>query len=192
MATKKFNKVKDSGKRQKFKTGSVRDTAEGKGTPHLLAGEVLNITSTTSVLKDDLLWQIESNMYQFSILVTERDLNINLIRESIDKITTYLMNQEDGKYTGAMRRLSQHYENGAKKYDKNNWRKGQPVSRYYDSTMRHIWKEIDNEKDEDHAAAIFWNLLAILQTKIDIKKGLLPKELNDFPFLIKEVFNQNK
>ena len=46
--------------------------------------------------------------------------------------------------------------------------------------------------DEDHAAALFWNLIAIIQTKLDIEKGLLPKELNDFPFTIEETFPKIK
>lgn len=36
-----FDKVKDSGERQKFLTGAVRDTQRGKGTPHLLPTHAL-------------------------------------------------------------------------------------------------------------------------------------------------------
>ena len=35
----------------------------------------------------------------------------------------------------AMRRLAQHYENGAQKYADRNWEKGMPFSRYVDSAV---------------------------------------------------------
>ncbi|HUS51203.1 MAG TPA: dATP/dGTP diphosphohydrolase domain-containing protein, partial [Candidatus Paceibacterota bacterium] len=37
----------------------------------------------------------------------------------------------------AIKRLAKHYENGAKKYGDRNWEKGQPLSRYLDSALRH-------------------------------------------------------
>jgi len=187
-----FNSVVDSGKRQIFNTGSVRDTSEGKGMPHLIAGEALaSIYGDNEGEVEGILHQIEKHLLRYTTLAFNKQSVTSLINLSIKLIIEYLSEQE-GSYSGAMRRLAQHYENGSIKYDKNNWRKGQPVSRYYDSTMRHLWKEIDELKDEDHAAAIFWNLLGIIQTKIDVKKGLLPKELDDFPFTIQEVFGEKK
>lgn len=115
-----FNSVVDSGQRQNFQTGSVRDTDEGKGMPHLIPPL-------------------------------------------------------------ALRRLAVHYQNGAKKYAKNNWRKGQPISRFYDSAQRHLWSFAEGKTDEDHLAAVLWNVVAIIQTQQDIEDGILPKELNDFP-----------
>lgn len=108
----------------------------------------------------------------------------------LENIIIYIAYQEEKHYTDAFRRLAIHYQNGAKKYNKNNWRKGQPISRYYDSAIRHAWAEQAGKKDEDHASAIFWNIVAIIQTKKDIKKGLLLKELDDFPFIIKDVFGE--
>ena len=113
-----FKEVKDSGKRQNFSTGSVRDTREGKGRYDLLPIE-------------------------------------------------------------AIRRLAVHYENGAKKYGERNWEKGQPISRYFDSALRHLFKALENQKDEDHLAACAWNVLAIIETRERIEKGMLPKELDD-------------
>jgi hypothetical protein len=189
----KFDKVIDSGKRQEFNTGSVRDTSEGKGTPNLIAGEALyNVYKYIDyVVERPKSWKdIELHLLFYASVVGSKDDNLKEIYIAIIKTIFLISKGEDGTYTSAITRLAKHYENGAKKYAKNNWRKGQPISRYYDSAMRHLCKAIDNLKDEDHEAALLWNLLGIVQTKIDINKGLLPKELNDFPFTIAETFPQ--
>lgn len=113
-----FNKLCDSGKRQEFDTGSVRDTREGKGRYDLLPP-----------------YSIE--------------------------------------------RLAKHFENGAKKYGDRNWEKGQPLSRYLDSALRHIFKLLERNVDEDHAAAAAWNIMAYIHTEKQIADGRLPAELND-------------
>lgn len=114
----KFNKVVDSGKRREFKTGSVRDTRDGKG--------------------------------RFDLLPPH-----------------------------GITRLAQHFENGARKYGDHNWLKGQPLSGYLDSALRHIFKQLGGSREEDHMAAAAWNALAYIETEYRIEKGLLPKELND-------------
>ena len=116
----KFTKVKDSGKRQEFDTGSKRDTNEGK---------------------------------------PRYDL-ISLV---------------------GLQRLAMHYANGAKKYGDRNWEKGQPLSRYIESLERHLIKLKAGLTDEDHEAAVAWNILAFIHTKTLIHAGDLPVELNDMP-----------
>lgn len=120
-----FDKVNDSGKRQEFNTGSVRDTRDGKG-------------------RFDLITPI------------------------------------------GLKRLAKHYENGAKKYGDRNWEKGQPLSRYMDSLIRHAYCLLEGKRDEDHAAAIAWNAMAYIHTEEMIERGVLPKELNDMPTMIKK------
>ena len=121
----KYKKVKDSGKRQSFKTGSVRDISEGKGRYDLLP-------------------------------------------------------------TRALRRLAEHYENGAKKYGDRNWEKGQPLARMLDSAMRHLFKALEGQTDEDHWVASIWNLMAIVEYQERIEEGIMDKNLNDLPILKKE------
>jgi hypothetical protein len=108
----------DSGKREEFKTGSRRDTREGKGRYDLLP-------------------------------------------------------------VRAMRRLAVHFQNGAKKYGDRNWEKGQPLSRYMDSAIRHCFDVLVGVTAEDVAAAAAWNVLAFIETCERIKAGELPQELND-------------
>ncbi len=79
----------------------------------------------------------------------------------------------------ALSRLARHYENGAKKYGDRNWEKGQPLARYLDSMIRHAYKFLGGSRDEDHLAAVAWNALAYIETEERIRKGILPKELDD-------------
>lgn len=62
----------------------------------------------------------------------------------------------------AMKRVAVHYENGAKKYGDNNWRLGIPSSRFMDSLLRHAYRYLGGERDEDHLAAIVFNAMAII------------------------------
>lgn len=112
--------VKDSGKREAFQTGSVRDTREGKG--------------------------------------------------RYDLISPF-----------ALERLAQLYERGAEKYGERNWEKGQPVSRYMDSALRHMNKHLMGERDEDHVTAAVWNLMCILHTEYMVAKKRLSEDLIDWP-----------
>jgi len=91
----------DSGERQHFDTGAIRDTATGKGRFDLLSPEVLF-------------------------------------------------------------RLARWTEEGAQKYTDRNWEKGMPISRCYDSAMRHLVKYLAGWDDEDHLAAVVWNVMAIM------------------------------
>ena len=195
----KFNKVQDSGKRQQFNTGSQRDTDEGKGKPHLIAGEPfikLNEYKKNRAPLDNeqhsdtesLTGEIENCLLRYTEIVENREQNLNYILQAMDLTCILISWDEGGGYHSAFKRLAIHYENGAKKYDANNWRKGQPVSRYYDSAKRHLDKLIDGSDDEDHYSALLWNLVGIVQTKIDVEKGILPVELDNYPFTLKEVF----
>jgi len=118
--------MKDSGKRQKFDTGAVREPTENKG-------------------RYDLISPI------------------------------------------ALKRLAVVYEKGAKKYDDRNWEKGLPLGRYLDSTIRHTQQYIEGYKDEDHLAQAAWNLFCVIHTEEMIKRGLLPKELNNVPNYLPKV-----
>jgi hypothetical protein len=78
--------------------------------------------------------------------------------------------------------LSKIFEEGAKKYAPNNWRKGIPLSRYMDSGMRHAMKYLRGDKDEDHLHQAIWNFCCLSETQSMIEEGLLPATLNDLPF----------
>lgn len=182
-----FSKVNDSGQRQEFNTGSVRDTAEGKGIPHLIGGEALAKVIRAKYEKTPIN-DLYALLLEYNTVVENREEKIDKVYDALNLTIRYISDMEDKTETASIKRLAKHYENGAKKYTKNNWRKGQPVSRYYDSAFRHFLALKDGKVDEDHGAALIWNLIGIIQTKIDVSKGYILKELDDFPFLVDEVF----
>lgn len=63
----------------------------------------------------------------------------------------------------AIIRLSKHYELGAKKYTRHNYMKGIPISSFMDSALRHIFKYLDGQRDEDHLSAAAFNILGAMQ-----------------------------
>ncbi len=79
----------------------------------------------------------------------------------------------------AHKRLAKHYENGSNKYGDWNWSKGQNLSSYMDSLERHANAYKEGLRDEDNLAAIAWNAFAMMHTEEMIKRGRLPKELDD-------------
>lgn len=63
----------------------------------------------------------------------------------------------------AILRLSKHYETGAIKYGKNNWRLGLPTTSFLDSALRHLFKYLDGWDDEDHLSAAAFNILGAME-----------------------------
>lgn len=63
----------------------------------------------------------------------------------------------------ALRRVAMLYTRGAVKYGENNWHKGIPTQQMLASAMRHLEAYRRGEQDEDHLAAVVWNVLAIMQ-----------------------------
>ena len=92
----------------------------------------------------------------------------------------------------ALHRLARHYENGAVKYGDRNWEKGQPLSRYLDSMIRHGFKFLGGSRDEDHLAAVAWNAFAFMETEERIRKGILPEELDDIEPVRQELNGQTQ
>jgi len=75
--------------------------------------------------------------------------------------------------------VCKHFEDGAIHYGGRNWEKGLPLSSYIDSLERHIAQEKMGFIDESHDRAMAWNAICYLATKLRIKAGILPRELDD-------------
>ena len=72
-------------------------------------------------------------------------------------------------------RLSRHYEAGAKKYKRWNFRQGIPISSFIDSACRHLAKYQCGMDDEDHLAAAAFNILGAM-----LMENTIP-EMQDLP-----------
>ena len=84
-------------------------------------------------------------------------------------------------------RLSKHYEAGAKKYKRWNFRQGIPVSSFIDSACRHLAKYQCGMDDEDHLAAAAFNILGAM-----LMENTMP-EMQDLPLRKgKDVFEYEK
>lgn len=60
--------------------------------------------------------------------------------------------------------LSKHYEDGAIKYEEDNWKKGIPLKSYVDSGVRHLIEYIRGDTDDPHGRAFIWNMFGYVWT----------------------------
>lgn len=79
--------------------------------------------------------------------------------------------------------LSKHCEAGALKYGERNVDKGIPQHSFIDSGLRHLFKYLRGDKDENHLVAALWNIAWAVEQ--DVNKP----ELNDLPWA--EKLNQD-
>jgi hypothetical protein len=80
----------------------------------------------------------------------------------------------------ALRRWADLMARGAKKYGEWNWAKGQSLSRYEESALRHWYQYIDGSApEEDHLAAVLFNIGGIMHHEARIETGQLPRDLDD-------------
>jgi len=79
--------------------------------------------------------------------------------------------------TGLIDRLADHLANGAKKYEERNWEKAstpKEFARFRESALRHIVEWYHNDFEEDHAAAVVFNLMGAEL----VRQKLIDKVLN--------------
>lgn len=65
----------------------------------------------------------------------------------------------------ALLRVARHMENSLEIHEERNWERGLPMHCFLDSAMRHVFKYMDGQTDEDHLAAAATNLLMALWTE---------------------------
>lgn len=179
--------LKDSGKRDSFATGAVRDGQIGKGRFDLLPLEALQLVANRY---DDekLMYFSHYDLVELAICSARGYLDGHEM-EQLEDCLTYLFRAlaEDpaGKfYEGcfeAIQQVAKVFELGAAKYAARNWEKGIPTFRYMDSGLRHAMKHLAGYDDEPHLAQATWNFLCLLQTELWIQDGVLPAELDTLP-----------
>jgi hypothetical protein len=81
----------------------------------------------------------------------------------------------------ATMRKAVHLEKGAVGHGERNWEQGMPLSSFLASAWRHLLALTDGCEDEDHAAALAFNVDGYMHTEHLIRCGRLPAELDDVP-----------
>lgn len=144
--------LKDNGERKVFKSGAMREIFDGKGRCDLLPLDtivyILNpgametrrvLTSINEFLKTGDVERLRAAIYAFC-------------------------DQNNWTPATMLLELSIHYEDGARKYADNNWKKGTPVHCFIDSGLRHYFKWLRGDEDEPHDRAFVWNLVCAIWT----------------------------
>lgn len=195
--------TKDSGQREAFSTGSQRDSREGKGRYDLLPANVLgylngidtnnmNLAAGSdpgpaagSVVFETLCGALDS--YRAGASRTDPDLGraawAAMVLIGLDAGEKVSAEISHGGYfqmpATAIKRLAGLYERGAKKYNDDNWKKGQPLCRTLDSCLRHLWTWRAGDREEDHLAGVLWNIFTLIWTEQAIESGKLNADLDD-------------
>lgn len=158
--------LKDSGMRQEFETGAVRDIQEGKGRCDLLPLNVLTKFYSDYGISSPVVSMI------FADLIVFKDTGSANVLFSV--LGTAGQGHMFSDPETMFLEVAIHYEDGARKYGDNNWQKGIPVSRYISSAIRHYLKWLRGDDDEPHNRAFVWNIMAAIWTCIE------KPELNDY------------
>lgn len=149
--------IRDSGSRQEFSTGAVRDMGgKEKGRCDLLPLGVVAVLMNDGVIHS---------------LAAFKDTGDALHLEGAVKI---FMEARQWDISTMLLELSKHFAEGAEKYSEDNWMKGIPLKSYLNSSVRHYLKWLRGDKDEFHDRAFCWNVICACWTCIH------KPELNDY------------
>ncbi|HPF55380.1 MAG TPA: DUF5664 domain-containing protein [Clostridiales bacterium] len=143
--------LKDSGARRDFGTGAVRDMADGKGRCDLLPLDIIADQHSKGIPFHDIFF----DAYEFT-----KSGDVAYLLDAIDRFCESVR----WGFCTMLLEVAKQFEDGAKKYGDNNWRKGIPVNVFLDSALRHYIKFCRGDNDEPHDRAVCWNLLCAIWT----------------------------
>lgn len=148
-------RILDSGNRREFESGAVRDIQEGKGRCDLLPLDVVG-----RIAERCECYRQADIFHSINAFIETND--IERLYKVLDLAA--FMFEESGVFATMFLEVSKHFEEGAKKYGDNNWRKGIPVRCYIDSAVRHYLKCLRGDNDEPHDRAFCWNIMCAIWT----------------------------
>ena len=144
--------IKDSGERQQFETGAVRDIQKGKGRCDLMPLRV--VAKVFNHFRDHL--KEDGGVMNCIAAFQETGKTVHLLN-ALDEFDGF-----DGSWSTMFLEVAKHFEEGAEKYGENNWQKGLPPHCYINSAVRHYLKWRRGDKDEPHDRAFVWNLMCCI------------------------------
>ena len=156
--------ISDSGERREFASGGVRDISAGKGKCDLLPlREVYELLEFDCHIGEDSSFSPIRWIYRYLESVKEHPFGLGREELIYRAIYHFAVERKWDIYTVVLE-VSKHFEEGAAKYARNNWRRGLPASCYLDSGIRHYLKWKRGDEDEPHDRAFVWNLLCMIWT----------------------------
>ena len=87
---------------------------------------------------------------------------------------------------GFLTRLAEHMTKGAQKYGEDNWRKAnspEEARRFRKSAFRHLMQYLRGDREEDHASAVVFNLMAAeyVREKLGVYETLNEEKIESSP-----------
>jgi hypothetical protein len=154
--------LKDSGTRDVFSTGAVRDADTSKGrmdlVPMDIVGEIIKRADGTCSVEQsrgEVFAQIATDIERLI-----RYPNLDPAYDAIIAFGCYAFEN----LSEMILELSVHFKDGAVKYAERNWEKLIPLHRFLDSSGRHMVKWYRGDTDEGHSRAAIWNLVCYIWT----------------------------
>ena len=154
--------IKDSGARQEFASGAVRDIQKGKGRCDLMPLEVVHDAFAFCKIDDSIL---------FSIAAYKKSGNTNRLFMALVRFAEKAYNN---CLPTMFLEVAKHFEEGAEKYGENNWQSGLPVWCYLNSAIRHYLKWLRGDQDEPHDRAFVWNIMCCIW-EVDFRENKNPQ-----------------
>ena len=148
--------IVDSGTRQQFDTGAVRDIQKGKGRCDLMPLDIIADYYRADFGMEEPVARIFDNVQRF--------MDTGLPHNLYNALAEFVSMSFDNCWSNMLLEVSMHFEEGAEKYGENNWRRGLPVKCYINSAVRHFLKYSRGDSDEQHDRAFCWNILCAIWT----------------------------
>lgn len=103
----------------------------------------------------------------------------------LEGLTGFMKSSTEGKVlwnllpTESLKRIAVRLTHGAEQYGAENWKKGiddpEAIQKIKDALHRHTMQYINNEKDEDHLAAIGCNIMFLMYFEVMKKEYPYPE-----------------
>lgn len=151
--------VKDTGQRTIFETGSRKDMGGNRGRYDLLP-----LNTLAHLLSRE--WGNRPEAYfigNIGLALSEPDIKDKLERLRMAYIV-FVEEILEATFWETLPDLAKLYEAGAVKYEARDWEKGRPQEVFTNSILRHFTQYMNGEADEDHATAVMWNLVSLIDT----------------------------
>lgn len=159
--------MSDSGERQTFSSGAIRDSATDKPRVDLFS---------IHMYRDIIAREFSDYSLCYDLWVAFKQ-HVN--KSSLMLLFIECCKAEEISIANAIQDVSYWLMLGARKYTDNNWMLGIPISRVVQSADRHFLSWMNNEQDEKHLSAFLCNVMFIYHYLCENEQGKLPDGIID-------------